>query len=339
MKSNNLNIFHWINLFIFCSFGFDKIRCAHTEYEDLGFYPQKEHSLMKPYQGTGMTIPNWDILGHTIVSNSFIRITPDQQSKHGGLWNKFPITFPYWETHIEFKISGHGKDLFGDGMAIWYVRHPMQLGKVFGSADFFWGLGLFLDTYANQNGAHSHSHPYISAMVNNATMGYDHDRDGTHTELAGCEAKLRTSEHDTYLAIRYHNDTLSVMTDVDGSGQWTECFVAPGVFLPTGLYLGVTAATGDLSDNHDIISIKTYRLETPIEIMSKLDQRAMIIPHAISSAHPRDHIKDDRSLMTGISWLRFIVYLILGLIFVIILGLVGYIFYQKRQEVSRKRFY
>lgn len=41
-----------------------------------------------------------------------------------------PITFPYWETHIEFKISGHGKDLFGDGMAIWYVRHPMQLGMI-----------------------------------------------------------------------------------------------------------------------------------------------------------------------------------------------------------------
>lgn len=61
---------------------------THTEYEDLGFYPQKEHSLMRPYQGTGMTIPNWDIIGHTIVSSNFIRITPDQQSRHGGLWNK-----------------------------------------------------------------------------------------------------------------------------------------------------------------------------------------------------------------------------------------------------------
>ncbi|KAH9529946.1 Vesicular integral-membrane protein VIP36 [Dermatophagoides farinae] len=312
---------------------------THTEYEDLGFYPQKEHSLMRPYQGTGMTIPNWDIIGHTIVSSNFIRITPDQQSRHGGLWNKVPITFPYWEVHLEFKITGHGKDLFGDGMAFWYVKHPMQPGNVFGSADFFWGLGIFLDTYANQNGAHAHTHPYISAMVNNATMAYDHDRDGTHTELAGCEAKLRTAEHDTYIAIRYYNDTLTVMTDVDGSGEWTDCFISNGVYLPTGLYLGITAATGDLSDNHDIISIKTYRLETPIHLMDKLDQRAMIIPHALGSAHPRDHIDDDHSASGRMSWLRFFFYLFLTIIVLVIAGVIGLLIYQKRQEVSRKRFY
>ena len=142
---------------------------------------------------------------------------------------------------LEFKVSGHGTDLYGDGMAFWYVKHPMQpgtsvpiliccyanidyvaltliesTGSVFGSADFFWGLGVFLDTYANQNGAHSHGHPYISVMVNNATFPYDHDRDGTHTELAGCECKFRGVEHDTYLAIRYHNDTITIRTDIDG---------------------------------------------------------------------------------------------------------------------------
>jgi len=25
---------------------------SHTEYEEIGIYPQKEHSLTKPYQGT-----------------------------------------------------------------------------------------------------------------------------------------------------------------------------------------------------------------------------------------------------------------------------------------------
>lgn len=315
------------------------VNCAHTEFEDLGYYPQKEHSLTKPYQGTGMTIPNWDIIGHTIVSSSFIRITPDQQSRFGGLWNKIPLSFPYWEVHIEFKISGHGKDLFGDGMAIWYVKHPMQPGKVFGSADYFWGLGLFLDTYANQNGVHSHSHPYISAMVNNASMAYDHDRDGTHTELAGCESKLRTAEHDTYIAIRYYNDTLTVMHDVDGSGKWNTCFESPGVYLPTGLHLGVTAATGDLSDNHDIISIKTYILETPVEVMNKLNERALIIPHALGSAHPRDHVDDDHSVLSRMTWGRFFFYLFITIILIAIFMVVGLYFYQKRQEVSRKRFY
>jgi mannose-binding lectin 2 len=39
-----------------------------------------------------------------------------------------------------------------------------------------------------------HAHPYISAMVNNGTLYYDHDRDGTHTQLAGCEARFRNDK-------------------------------------------------------------------------------------------------------------------------------------------------
>lgn len=46
-------------------------------------------------------------------------------------------------------------------------------------------------------------------MVNNGTLHYDHDRDGTHTELAGCEVKLRNVYYDTSLSIRYEKDTLS----------------------------------------------------------------------------------------------------------------------------------
>lgn len=55
-----------------------------------------------------------------------------------------------------------------------------------------------------------HPHPYISAMVNNGTLHYDHDKDGTHTELAGCEAPFRNKDHDTYVAVRYYNYRLSV---------------------------------------------------------------------------------------------------------------------------------
>ena len=56
-----------------------------------------------------------------------------------------------------------------------------------------------------------HQHPYISAMVNNGTLHYDHDRDGTHTQLAGCEAKVRNLDQPTYISIRYEGDTLTGM--------------------------------------------------------------------------------------------------------------------------------
>lgn len=47
-------------------------------------------------------------------------------------------------------------------------------------------------------------------MVNNGTLHYDHDRDGTHTELAGCDGKFRNAEHETHLSIRYEKDVLTV---------------------------------------------------------------------------------------------------------------------------------
>ena len=53
-------------------------------------------------------------------------------------------------------------------------------------------------------------------------------------------------------------------TNIDNSGEFSECFAVKGVRLPTGYYFGVSAATGDLADAHDIISIKTYDL-VPLE--------------------------------------------------------------------------
>lgn len=42
-------------------------------------------------------------------------------------------------------------------------------------------------------------------------MHYDHDRDGTHTELAGCVSSFRKIDRETYVAIRYEMNKLTVM--------------------------------------------------------------------------------------------------------------------------------
>ena len=37
--------------------------------------------------GSGMTVPQWDFVGSTMVTNSHIRLTSDHQSKQGAIWN------------------------------------------------------------------------------------------------------------------------------------------------------------------------------------------------------------------------------------------------------------
>lgn len=281
-----------------------------------------------------MTIPNWDFAGTTIVTSSFVRLTTDEQSRRGSLWNSVPIYFRNWEVHVEFRVSGKGKDLFGDGMAFWYVKRPLTTGSVFGNEELFSGLGIFMDTYANQNGAHSHGHPYISAMVNNGSLGYDHDRDGTHSELAGCESKFRGVDHDTYLSVRYEGDVLTVSTDISGKNEWAQCFKVSGVQLPTGYYMGVSAATGDLSDNHDVISIKTYELEVS-EAELKQGDRSSIIPSALTQAAAREHVHDAPAGSSILKVFFIVVFSIIGLIAV---AAVGYYFYQQKGS-KKNRFY
>lgn len=52
--------------------------------------------------------------------------------------------------------------------------------------------------------------PYISGMVNNGSLTYDHSKDGRWTELAGCTADIRNQNHDTFLAVRYSQGRLTV---------------------------------------------------------------------------------------------------------------------------------
>lgn len=168
-------------------------------------------------------------------------------------------------------------------------------------------------------------------MVNNGSLTYDHDRDGTHTQLAGCEARFRNVEFDTLVKIRYENDVLSAFTDLENKNEWKECFSADGVELPTGYYFGASATTGDLSDNHLINSIKFYELDG-----ATTAERAHIVPRATKFEEPREHIKDPKP---GWSNLKIFFFLMLGMITAVIVSIGGYMYYEKYQQNKKKRFY
>lgn len=67
-------------------------------------------------------------------------------------------------------------------------------------------------------------------------------------------------------SINYNGSCVSVSTDIDNKQQFKSCFSVSGVKLPVGYFLGVSAATGDLTDNHDIISLKMFDLSTPDDV-------------------------------------------------------------------------
>uniref|UniRef100_A0A0K2SVF1 Vesicular integralmembrane protein VIP36like [Nasonia vitripennis] n=3 Tax=Lepeophtheirus salmonis TaxID=72036 RepID=A0A0K2SVF1_LEPSM len=270
-----------------------------------------------------------------MITSNHIRLTPDTQSNTGIIWNTVPLMSQNWELHVTFKVTGTVKDLFGDGFAIWYTKDRMQGGPVFGSRDYFSGLAVIADTYSNHNGPHNHDHPYLSAMINNGSLHYDHDRDGTHTTIGGCEVKFRNKEHETRLAIRYENDVLTVSHDLANDGSWTDCFSVDGVKLPTGYYIGASATTGELSDNHDIIAMRLYELEVPTERAG--EDRSKINPSSTYFTSPRDHVDDPKP--SSMSGLKIFFVLLLGLLGCFACVVIGIMIYQKQQDNSSKRFY
>lgn len=65
-----------------------------------------------------------------MVTDKFVRLTSDAQSRAGGLWNTIPVVYPDWEMHVQFKIHGSNYNFFGDGLVIWYVREPKLSGRM-----------------------------------------------------------------------------------------------------------------------------------------------------------------------------------------------------------------
>ncbi|KAI1234215.1 hypothetical protein IHE44_0003932 [Lamprotornis superbus] len=323
-----------------------------------------------------------DAVDSTMVTSQYVRLTPDERSRRGSIWNRVPCFLKDWELHVHFKIHGAGKkNLHGDGLALWYTQERLTSGQcrdwlalsrkaagqgallssrsgpVFGSKDNFHGLAIFLDTYPNDE-ATERVFPYISAMVNNGSLTYDHSKDGRWTELAGCSADLRNQNHDTFLAVRYSRGRL---TAPESYGTSLDCSLVPGDAgglrgKETGPGKGwseecsscvdilellmVLGAHGCSTDNHDIISMKLFQLMVEHPVEDESVDWTKIEPSVSLLKSPKDNVDDPTGNfrsgpLTG--WKVFLL-LLCALLGIIVCAVVGAVVFQKRQE-RNKRFY
>ena len=48
----------------------------------------------------GSSMPLWDFVGSTIVTNNYVRLTSDHQSRQGGIWNTQVYTCSCSKLHV-----------------------------------------------------------------------------------------------------------------------------------------------------------------------------------------------------------------------------------------------
>ncbi|OAA58582.1 lectin family integral membrane [Niveomyces insectorum RCEF 264] len=223
----------------------------------------RTHSLGQPYLDSDMQSRWYEYGGDTVIrTDQYIRLTADRPSQMGWLFSRVPLTATNWQIEVEFKIHGQNT-LYGDGFAMWLTKERGQQGPVFGSVDKFEGLGIFFDTYKNNRPGVVF--PFVMAMVGDGKTSYDKDTDGKSNELAGCSARGIRGPHPNLFRLTYFQDkSLKLELQYKAEGEWTLCFeTSEPPTLPPVTYLGFSAETGELSDNHDIISVSVSSLYGP----------------------------------------------------------------------------
>jgi len=292
-------------------------------WDDNPGFLKRSHSLIPPHSGN---LPLWELKGDTMATSEYIRLTPDQQSKTGGLWSRVPITFPWWELQLAYKIHGSGKSIAADGLGMFIIKERGKFGSALGGPRGFTGFAAFMDSY--KNGQTTGNFPQISGFVNDGSWSYNHDNDGADQNIGKCLSGHRNKKDSSLLRIRYFEDRLTVKVDPDGTGDFKKtCFEVDGVKLPTGLYVGFTSATGDLTDNHDVVSFKIWQLDSKTDAGKRHEMK----PEVLNLA-PKEAVKEESPSGSGWGFFTFLLVLIIG-------GGVGFYYYQEREKASAKRFY
>ncbi|KAG7661449.1 uncharacterized protein J8A68_005027 [[Candida] subhashii] len=222
--------------------------------------------LSRPYlDDSHFHVKNWDLKGSTVVKNNeYIRLTSLQPHLASNMFSQKPIEAESFEMELTFHIENRKTSLIGDGMAVWFLDKPSDIGDVFGVQNGFKGLGIMLDTYKNGKRG---SFPFVNLMLGDGKKQYNKGTDGYETRLAGCVAKniLNPPAGETKMRIVYiKNGYLSIDFNYFGRHEeWMNCVTLTDVKLPKVKYLGLSAETGQLYENVDILENRIFGLYKP----------------------------------------------------------------------------
>ncbi|XP_036592397.1 protein ERGIC-53-like [Trichosurus vulpecula] len=209
----------------------------------------------------GQEIPFWSHHGDAIPGLEEVRLAPSMRNKSGVMWTQAAIPFPNWEVEVAFHVSGLGR-LGAEGMAVWYTRDRGWTGPALGGPAFWDGIGILFDSFDNDN----QNNPVIQVLANDGQTPYDYLRDGGGQVLGSCLQDFRNRPYPFRARITYWEEKLrvSVNNGLTTQGAIDEiCTEVGPLLLPPGGFFGVSAATGILADDHDVLSFLTFSLSKP----------------------------------------------------------------------------
>eukprot|EP00183_Erythrolobus_madagascarensis_P005841 CAMPEP_0185845748 /NCGR_PEP_ID=MMETSP1354-20130828/1628_1 /TAXON_ID=708628 /ORGANISM="Erythrolobus madagascarensis, Strain CCMP3276" /LENGTH=505 /DNA_ID=CAMNT_0028545783 /DNA_START=41 /DNA_END=1558 /DNA_ORIENTATION=+ len=265
------------------------VTCADVVTSAATHLHQQGRTLTPPfdinYDAFGM--PQWQKLGDTMVSSDalgqdVVRLTMADQSRRGLIFNTVPVSRSFdlemvkqckWQIFLELQIPKTPKsDVPADGMGVFFSLNKPALGSQLGMREDFVGFAIMIDTYRNARYRSRMKQPYVYAMINDGTVKYNDETDGSDVEIApGCnfdfDKKIR-------MLIKYTDGELAVLIAEEAHSPYFSCFKTQAPFptprMPNyqeghGMgFFALSAQTGHYFNQHDIYKV-IVNVEAPME--------------------------------------------------------------------------
>uniref|UniRef100_A0A3B3BLP0 Lectin, mannose-binding, 1 n=1 Tax=Oryzias melastigma TaxID=30732 RepID=A0A3B3BLP0_ORYME len=148
-------------------------------------------------------------------------------------------------------------------LAVWFTTAQGVDGPVYGAADLWNGVGIFFDSFDNDA---KKNNPAIIVVGNNGNLVYDHQNDGSTQALGTCLRDFRNKPYPIRAKIIYYKKTLTVMINngfTPDKEDYEFCTKVDNMIIPKEGFFGISAATGGLADDHDVLSFLLFRLTEP----------------------------------------------------------------------------
>ncbi|OLL24428.1 L-type lectin-like domain-containing protein [Neolecta irregularis DAH-3] len=181
----------------------------------------------------------WDQYGSVQVYSDRA-ILSAYKSHVGALWAKLSNPHEGWVAEYEIKVDGpeYGG---GKGIALWYTSERGKGGLVYGNQDKWDGLGLFIESSSN-------GRSILNGHLNDGSIEYTKLSQSSLQAFSSCALSYRNRGRQI---IKVQHVEHSLRVEVDGK----LCFETNQVVLPVGYYFGISAASADLPDTHELYSI------------------------------------------------------------------------------------
>mmetsp|Transcript_34923 Transcript_34923/g.54588 ORF Transcript_34923/g.54588 Transcript_34923/m.54588 type:complete len:387 (+) Transcript_34923:172-1332(+) len=117
-----------------------------------------------------------------------------------------------------------------------------------------------------------------------------------------CKINYRNPRNPVAVRVKYDQGVLSVGYDLRSKGQYTDCFKLEDIQMPSKYFVGITAHTGQVADNHDIHQLLTTSLDPEDEEAGevKVDEEEKPqeghLPHETAAEQHEWRKDDDRHL-------------------------------------------